>query len=169
VLVAACSQVFSSLAFVLAESVEGAWMMRLQTSTRCLGVSGGEAAVLVEAPLEVLPAEASPLGLVVAVVAVLDVELLLPDVELLLPDVELLLPDVELLLPPPHPARSATPRSARTRQLNIFRTNDPFLRRTLARRLPVEGRHLIGCSDPAAQPAAGHRRFQPRVCYQQTG
>src|SRR5947209_7039461 len=39
VLVPTRSQVFRSLAFVLAESVEGACTMRLQASTRCWGVS----------------------------------------------------------------------------------------------------------------------------------
>jgi hypothetical protein len=57
-----------------------------------------------------------------------------------------LLPDVEL--PPlPHPATNATPSSATTRQLNIFRTNDPFFEGRSPTGSPVEGRHLTGCSE----------------------
>src|SRR5438128_6864461 len=104
--------------------------MRWQISTRCLGVSGcvGPAALEPFVPDTPLP---------VVTVAVLELALFEVD-----------------LLPLPHPARSAPPTSARTRHVDTFRIDASFLRRTLARPLPVARQPSYRPAPPG--PPAGY-------------
>jgi hypothetical protein len=142
----AFSQVFSSLALVLADSGEGACTARLHASTDCLGVSGCVPA-LVDAPLEVPPLE--PFSLEVPVLepfSGLEVPPAAAPLWLLVALVPL---DLEPL--PPHPASGTPPRSAMTSHVHGFRMNDPLLRLTPVRRLPSSRAAIL----PAApSPAA---------------